>query len=681
MDGRRPADGFGWVDDLSREELLAELARSGVEMAGQVDPADRAHHLADTDERDRFQLIPLGGAWFRLEPDSGGRLWGCFIPDPRRPHVTDGRPPVRIDDDSQDLEGWLTARADIEGSGLRWVNVLRRPEREAYVALLYDAGVSVPERRLIVPGVYPDISLVADGRRLAFIEPDAEARGGQRAVIADADPERYEASRRVIASSAVGGLGIRPCTVRRYFRLSHGIRSERVWDLVDAFADRPRPILVPGSPADPALFDVALLDGEPVLVQLINEEGHWTLRASAIVRGELLRSWSCATGTGRAKEITTGTGYAVIRVSDGGEETLHRIPIEGFSSGHPACLVAPGALDLSVNRVAPAIGFAAIEMSGGMPPFAWYFDNQGASRNDPERVARRQASTARAARETYVSDDGYAVEMDVRWPAASGERHVGPVLVMLYGAYGLDLDLDCDPGLRTWLDRGYAVATPHVRGGGPERRHLAGTRAKRDRSVADAAAAIRHLRSGDSAVVQATGLVAMGASAGGFLAATTVNTCPDEVDVCVIVNGFVDPLTSLLRGDTATGASDKDEWGDPARNPNDLETLRAISPVDNLARTGAEALVIVAGADVRVNPRQGLKWALAYRALGGAAELWFDPHGAHDCWGAGMSPYALCDWVDAAVERVRRRRHRARGQMSNFQVGVAARSSPGRLGL
>ena len=87
-------------------------------------------------ERDRFQLIPLGHACFRLEPDSGGRLWGSFVPDPRPPHETDGRPPVRIDDDSQDLQGWLTARADLDGSGSRWVNVLRRPEREASVALL-----------------------------------------------------------------------------------------------------------------------------------------------------------------------------------------------------------------------------------------------------------------------------------------------------------------------------------------------------------------------------------------------------------------------------------------------------------------------------------------------------------------------------------------------------------------
>ena len=140
MDGVSGAgDRFGWVDDLSHEAMLDELARQGTALGGHFDPGDRTQHLEREDERDRFQLIPLGHAWFRLEPDSGGRLWGSFVPDPRRPHETDGRPPVRIDDDSQDLEGWLTARADLDGSGSRWVNVLRRPAREASVALL-DGG-------------------------------------------------------------------------------------------------------------------------------------------------------------------------------------------------------------------------------------------------------------------------------------------------------------------------------------------------------------------------------------------------------------------------------------------------------------------------------------------------------------------------------------------------------------
>lgn len=639
------------VDDLDDAGLLAALAASGTELDG--DPSHAGSGVSPDQDAQTFQLTPLGDAWLRIEADRAGRLWGSFIPDARHPDVSDGRPPIRFDDDSDDLDGWMTARADIDGSGQRWVSVLRRPEREAYVALLYDAGDHRPERRLLVRGVYPDICLVDDGAKLVFIEPDREVVGGQRAMVAAADGATFDESRQQIAHSATGGIGVKPCSVRRFFKMSRGVRSERVWDLVDVRQQPPTPINVPAAPNDPNLFDVALLDDEAVLVQVFNGDGSWTLQASLIEDGQILRTWACATGVGQAREVASGSGYAVVRVSRDGEELLHRIGIEGFSSGREPVLRAPGLLDLRTNQVTPSIGFAATEMSGGVPPFMWYFDHDGQYRNDPDAVLRRSSRIARGRRDRVVSDDGYEFDVDVRWPASAGERFTGPVIVMLYGAYGMDLDLDSDPGLGLWLDRGFAVASPHGRGGGPESRHLAGTRAKRDRSVADAAAAIRRLRAG-LGPVRATDVVTLGASAGGFLSAAMVNSCPDEVDACVIVNGFVDPLTSLRRQDTRTTASDQDEWGNPA-NSNDLETLLAISPVDNLTAAGAEALVVVSGCDVRVNPRQGLKWALRYRELGGSVDLWYDPLGAHDCWGAGMSPTALVDWVTAALERRRGR--------------------------
>lgn len=644
-----------WVDDTSQETMLTLLERYGVQIAGEI------HNIVPDPPPEgvpTYQLFPIGNAWLRIEMDADGRLWGSMVPDARYPEKTDGSPPIRFDDDSEDLQGWMTTRADIDASGQRWVSVLRRPEREAYIALVYDAAVDRPRRSLLMKGIYPDVSLLDDGRLVAFVEPDGAVIGGQRAVLAKADVKEHDRSRRVLAQSSTGGIGVKPCAVRRFLKISHGIRSERVWDLVDVHQVHPRLITVPGTPNNPNLFDVALLDDEPVLVQVFNGDGSWTLQSSIIDQGRILRSWVCATGIGQAREVSSGLDHVIVRVSKNGEETLHRIGIEGFSSGREPLLATQGLLDLRSNQVTPSIGFAATEMRGGIPPYTWFFDQEGGCRNDPVEVERRASGLAQAARETITSDDGYLVDMDLRWPASSGSRHEGPVILMLYGAYGLDIDLDSDPDLGQWLGRGYAVATPHVRGGGPERRHLAGTRAKRDRSLADAAAAIRYLRAGQGAVT-ATQLVTLGASAGGFLSAAMLNETGTDVDVCVIVNGFVDPLTSLLREDSRTAASDRDEWGDPAANANDFETLRRISPVENLRdHYDAEVLIVVSGCDVRVNPRQGLKWFMRYRELGGRGEMWFDPHGAHDCWGAGMPRTALADWVDAALKRSRTRRQR-----------------------
>ena len=136
-----PSPDFAWVDDIDHDRLLAELAAHGLELGARPDAAAGP----EPDPDGGFQLIPLGDVWLRLEPDRQGRLWGTFVPDALTPGVSDGRPPIRIDDDSDDLAGWMTARSDIDGSGRRWVSVLRRPEREAYVALLYDAEEGRPE--------------------------------------------------------------------------------------------------------------------------------------------------------------------------------------------------------------------------------------------------------------------------------------------------------------------------------------------------------------------------------------------------------------------------------------------------------------------------------------------------------------------------------------------------------
>lgn len=640
-------EAFGWIDELTQDELLEQLAAIGVDL---TPDEDAVPFTPEGMEGPQYQLIPIGDAWLRIEGDDQGRLVAHFVADARKPLVDNGAQPVVFSDESPDLNGWMISRADIDPSGRRWVSVLRRPEREAYVALVYDATMGATQRRLLVSGVYPDVLLLDDGKAVVFVEPDREHRGGQRAVLAAANEEQYETTRRVIADSPTGGIGIRPCSVRRFFKLSRGVRSQRVWDIVDVRSSCPRPHPVPGNPRDPALFDVALLGGEPVIVHGVNTpEQHWMLRVTRIQDGMLFNTWTAASGLGEIKEVTSGTDCALVRVSKRGAESVHKLELDGFSSRDDVLQTTSGILDLGNNRTTPAVGFVATELCGGMEPFDWRWDNRGASLNDLAELRAVRSSRIRGERVTLESSDGYEFDMDIKWMGDDDASR--PVILMVYGAYGVDIDLDMDPQLGSWMDRGFAVATPHVRGGGPDLRHRAGTRSKRQRSLDDTAAAIDFLKSGHGPV-QAEKLVVIGASAGGFLSATTVNIRPNDVDACVIVNGFVDPLTSLLAGDTVTQSSDRDEWGDPRNNPNDLETLQAISPVENLRAASAKALVIVAACDVRVNPRQGLKWVHKYRALGGDVDLWFDPHGAHDCWGDGMHPDALIEWVCAAIGHV-----------------------------
>ncbi len=560
----------GWVDDVTSEHLSALLGEHGVDV--NTLPRARSRREVETGSRS-YQIVPLRDGWLRIGSDDRGLLVGRLIRDPGRPEDVEGSEEVDFDEAAaDDLLGWMRARADIAGSGRRWISVFRRPEREAYAALIYQAGTDGPVRQRTVAGVYPDITLCdEDAELVAFVEPDRAERGVTRAVLAPVG-EGFETARRVLAQSSNGGLGLRACSVRRFVKLSHGVRTLRLWDLVDVRAPRPAPITVPGVPNDADLFDVALLDGEAVLAQAVNAAGpgreqFWELVVSVIEDGEIRHGWRAATGPGVALEVTSGDGCALVRVrtdaAHGSAEHIMKVALAGFSTtGSVPLLSSEGLFSLSVNTVTPSVGFGAIELNGGREPFSWYWDVEGRVLNQDAATDAHLAGSTRRTIERVTSDDGYEFLLDLRWRDNGSACFDGPVLLMVYGAYGLDIDLDADRDLGRWLDRGFAVGTPHVRGGGQGARHLAGCRANRDRSLADLRAAISWLRSGDGAV-RAESLCVLGASAGGFLAATALNTCPDEIDVCVIVNGFVDPLTSLLRGDTKTIASDQEVWGTP----------------------------------------------------------------------------------------------------------------------
>ena len=220
---------------------------------------------------------------------------------------------------------------------------------------------------------------------------------------------------------------------------------------------------------------------------------------------------------------------------------------------------------------------------------------------------------------------------------------------MVYGAYGIDIDLDADPELSHWLDRGYAVATPHVRGGGDPQRHHAGSQDRRDRSLADTVTAVEWLRSGRGAAT-ATTICVIGASAGGFLTASLLADHATHIDAAVIVNGYIDPLESLLRHPSLTEQADRDEWGDPQHNPHHRQALEKLSPLRKLTTTPPPTLIVICVKDARVNPRQGLTWALRSRELGGNTTLWYDPNGTHDT-GIRTETNPMIDWVINTLEQ------------------------------
>ena len=626
------------IDDAT---LMALLRKHGQD----INDLAEVERGGETEGLDDADLVPLAAGWLRLSAGRAGDLVAQWVSDPIDQDPV-GAPIVFTDAEIEELHGWVAQGLDITPT-LSWrLRILRDPRRESYAAAIYDRND--PEPKLVFAGVYPDAVLCeSEPPTVAFVEPHPDVLGRARARLAPIAEDSFTSAARTLAEGPAGGVQLMPCSVRRFVKVGHGVRSDRIWQLFDATQSNPQAIATPEPVHEPSLIDVALLGDEPVLVQATGEDGQWHIEASELWDGRARRRWQVASGQGRIRQIVGSNGTALVRVSSDSDthaEHLYLLPLTGPSPA-PAkpLLSSPGVFNLNLNTCAAVVGFIVAELRTGVPPVKWFFDSTG-------RLLNPSASPAvdvHSARERFVSADGFEGDLDIRW--RGNPTFCGPVVLMVYGAYGIDLDLDSDQDLRHWLDRGYAVATAHVRGGGDAHRHRAGSQGRRDRCLADTVAAVEWLRSGRGAVT-ATKLCVIGASAGGFLAASLLVEEPAMIDAAVIANGYIDPLTDLLYRQSPTKEADLDEWGDPAHNPHDREVLERLSPLRRLTAPVAPTLVTVSARDARVDPRQGLAWVLRSRELGGGVTLWYDPDGTHDMWGAQLHPNVLIDWVTKVLE-------------------------------
>ena len=164
-----------------------------------------------------------------------------------------------------------------------------------------------------------------------------------------------------------------------------------------------------------------------------------------------------------------------------------------------------------------------------------------------------------------------------------------PLLLHVYGAYGAISPADFDPFLVPLLDRGWALAWAHVRGGGMLglEWHQAG-RGNRciesSRNLNECARFLNRPR------------IALRASSAGVLTAAAAMHLPEAANLyrtALLEVGFLNPSAPEL---TSLRTFESDEWGDE-------EHIRAIDPVLTLSRvqhTLPSLFLTASDADVRV---------------------------------------------------------------------------------
>ncbi|WP_108789904.1 S9 family peptidase [Erythrobacter sp. Alg231-14] len=200
--------------------------------------------------------------------------------------------------------------------------------------------------------------------------------------------------------------------------------------------------------------------------------------------------------------------------------------------------------------------------------------------------------------------------------AAQGIEGPGPLHLYAYGAYGYAVPPGFSTTRLSLVDRGFAYAIAHIRGGDDlgRRWYLQGKMFERTNTFNDFVDAGRGL------IAQgftAEGMVtASGGSAGGELMGAIVNQDPSQYGAIVSHVPFVDVLNTMLNAELPLTPGEWQEWGNPIESKEAFAYILSYSPYDQVSAQDYPPMMVTAGLnDPRVTYWEPAKWVALLRDM------------------------------------------------------------------
>jgi len=214
-----------------------------------------------------------------------------------------------------------------------------------------------------------------------------------------------------------------------------------------------------------------------------------------------------------------------------------------------------------------------------------------------------------------VVRDGTEVPVSIVYPKDFPRDGSGPLFLYAYGAYGYAIPPGFSTGRLSLLDRGFAYAIAHIRGGDDlgQQWYLDGKLEKRTNTFNDFVDVAKGLIAGGWT---AAGRIAIaGRSAGGELMGAVINSDPELWGAVIADVPFVDVLNTMLDADLPLTPGEWPEWGNPIEDKAAFELIRSYSPYDQVGAQAYPPLFISGGLnDPRVTYWEPTKWAAKLRA-------------------------------------------------------------------
>lgn len=189
-----------------------------------------------------------------------------------------------------------------------------------------------------------------------------------------------------------------------------------------------------------------------------------------------------------------------------------------------------------------------------------------------------------------------------------------PLLLTGYGSYGFSSDPNFDARRLSLLDRGFAFAIAHIRGGSEMGRqwYENGRLMHKKNSFTDFIACAEHLITNN--YTSAEHLAIMGGSAGGLLVSAVANMRPELFKSIVAMVPFTNVIEAMLSPDLPLTVIEYEQWGHP-NEQQAFEYMLSYSPYENVSAKAYPHIYAKAGLnDLQVPYWDPAKWVAKLRA-------------------------------------------------------------------
>ncbi len=212
-----------------------------------------------------------------------------------------------------------------------------------------------------------------------------------------------------------------------------------------------------------------------------------------------------------------------------------------------------------------------------------------------------------------IVQDGTRVPVSIVYRKDFKKDGSAPLLLYAYGSYGASSDAEFMSTTLSLLDRGFAFAIAHIRGGQEMGRdwYENGKLMQKKNTFTDYIDCAKYLVANH--YTSPKHLYANGLSAGGLLMGAVANMAPELFNGIIAEVPFVDVINTMLDESIPLTTNEFDEWGNP-KNKDAYLYMKSYSPYENVEHKDYPNMLVTTGLhDSQVQYFEPAKWVAKLR--------------------------------------------------------------------